>query len=398
MPRTASPIQPEANLRKRVVILGATGAIGQNTLDVLRQHPDQFELYGVSAHANTAALLPILKEFSPKFVAVSDPTAAREFAHNISSSRCTLLDGDDALMKLAALPSDIVVHGIVGAAGMRPLYAALLAGRPVALANKESLVCAGHIMMPLVKEHGSALYPVDSEHNAIFQLCAHTRADEISTITLTASGGPFRNRPLESFASITPKEAVNHPNWDMGAKISIDSATMANKGLELIEAHYLFGTAPDNLQACIHPESIVHGLVHLRDGSVLAHLSIPDMRIPIAYALHAGRRPSAPAETLDITRMGSLHFGPMDTQRYPLFGLCTQALLSGPWAMTALNAANEIAVKAFLENRITFPDIHRVVETVLSHCNATPLPTLDDVLAYDRTARDVAETEVKTLC
>lgn len=395
---SARSITPNITARKRVVILGVTGTIGKNTLDIIRQYPDQFELLGVSAHSNIDALLPIIAQFNPQYVALSDVTAQARLKDRLKNTPTTVIDGENALSGLASLPSDIMVHGIVGAAGMRPLYAALKEGRNIALANKESLVCAGHIMMPLVKKNACTLYPVDSEHNAIFQLCAHTRKEEISAITLTASGGPFRTRALDSFKDITPKEAVNHPNWSMGAKISVDSATMANKGLELMEAHYLFDTAPDDLHACLHPESIVHGLVHLRDGSVLAHLSMPDMRIPIAYALHAGARPSAPAQTLDITKLRSLNFEPIDAARYPVFGLCTQAMRSGPWAMIALNAANEIAVQAFLDARISFTDIECIIGRTLEQTHATNLPTMDDVLAYDQSARRLAETEVSSLC
>lgn len=390
-------ISLESAPRKRVIILGVTGTIGKNTLDIIAKNPDQFELLGVSAHSNIDALVGIIQQFAPRYVALSDRAAQTALKDKLAGHAITVIDGEDALTTLASMPSDIVVHGIVGAAGMRPLYAALKEGRSVALANKESLVCAGHIMMQLVKQHGSTLYPVDSEHNAIFQLCAHARKDEISAITLTASGGPFRTRALGSFDSITPKEAVNHPNWSMGAKISVDSATMANKGLELIEAHYLFDTKPDDLHACIHPESVVHGLVHLRDGSVLAHLSVPDMRIPIAYALHAGARPSAPAQTLDITTLSSLNFEPIDAARYPVFGLCTQAMRDGPAAMVALNAANEVAVQAFLEERIGFTGITKVIHAVLEKAHATSLPTMDDVLAYDHEARTLAHTEVSSL-
>lgn len=377
-------------------MLGATGTIGKNTLDIMAQHPDKFELLGISIHTNYAAALEIIKTFSPRYVATTDPHAARMLrAENTASD---IIDGENAISELASIHCDMLVHGIVGAAGMQPLSNALKASSTVALANKEALVCAGHIMMPLLRACGGMMYPVDSEHNALFQLMEHTQRNDISRMTLTASGGPFLTRALESFGSITPQEAVAHPNWNMGAKISVDSATMANKGLELIEAHYLFGTAPEMLDAVLHPQSLVHALLSLRDGSVLAHLSTPDMRLPLAYALHGGNRPVAAAKPLDITALSNLEFHPIDAVRYPMFALARTALREGASAMTCYNAANEMAVQAFLGGRIRFTDIHHTVAETLAKQASQPLETLADVLAFDTNVRNLSTQIMSQIC
>ncbi len=369
-----------------VILLGATGTIGKSTLDILRAHPEKFQLLGISAQRNVDAVRAIVEEFSPAYVAMRDKAAAAQLRSQLPASM-HIIDGAGAAAELAATPCHMVVHGVVGAAGIAPLHAALKAGNKVALANKESLVCAGHLMIPLLKASNSEIYPVDSEHNALFQLMHHSRREEISSVVLTASGGPFLQRDISSFSSITAKEAIAHPNWVMGSKISVDSATMANKGLELIEAHYLFDLPPDKLDAIIHPQSLVHAIIHLRDGSSLAHLSTPDMRLPIAYALHEGLRPCAAATPLSLTQLSTLEFMAMDEARFPMFTLARAALAEGARAMLTYNTANEIAVEAFLQNRIRFTEIVEVVEQCLSTTSSAPLASIDEVLEYDAMIR-----------
>lgn len=390
-------IHAATSQRKKVIILGATGTIGKNTLDIISQYPDRFELLGISAHSNTKRVMEIVADFSPHIVAISDEACACELKDILPASS-TLLQGESCLIELASTACDMLVHGIVGAAGIAPLHAALTNGNNVALANKESLVCAGHLMMPLLKQHGSTMYPVDSEHNALFQLMAKHKRSDIIRMTLTASGGPFLTRPLQEFANITPAEAVAHPNWKMGTKISIDSATMANKGLELMEAHYLFDAPVEMLDACIHPQSLVHGLLTLRDGSILAHVSPPDMRLPLAYALHAGERPAPACQAFNIATAGTLEFCSIDINRYPMYDLATASMRSGCAAMAAYNAANEIAVKGFLEKKIRFIDIYPVVDATLAKLPSSPLDSLENVLAYNEEIRQLSQRKLEELC
>lgn len=397
MPQSAS--QPLINASpKRITLLGATGTIGENTLDIIRHSPDKFTLFAASAHKNLAAMQRIIAEFRPNYVTMSDYEALQALKQSPEAALTTVLDTENSLSELAALPCDMLVHGIVGASGIAPLYQAVENGHNIALANKESLVCAGHLLMPKILQKGLDIYPVDSEHSAIFQLLKPLDTHAVESVTLTASGGPFLHTALADFPAITPEKAVKHPNWVMGAKISIDSATMANKGLEVIEAHYLFGLPVEKLQVVIHPESIIHGMVSLCDGAMLAHLSTPDMRTPIAYAMHGGEYQKTPATKLDFTQVASLHFMPVEAERFPLFSLCINAMKAGPAHMICLNASNEIAVQAFLERRIPFTAISALVAHMLESCTNRNLPRIEDVLTFDKECRIQAQQQVIQQC
>lgn len=377
--------------RRRLSILGATGSIGDSTLRVVEQHPEQFEIVALTAQTNADKLIALAKTYRPEMVAIGDVRHAADVKAALAPLGIKVSAGAEGIIEAAEVYADITMSAIVGAAGLLPTLKAIEHGRSVALANKEALVCAGSLVAHRCRQYGTTLLPVDSEHNAVFQVLASEHRSAVEKITLTASGGPLLHRPLDSFASITPEEAVKHPRWEMGAKISIDSATMMNKGLELIEAHYLFDMPPAQLDVLIHPESIVHSLVHYADGSVLAQLGMPDMAIPIAYALGWPNRLAVSTPRLDLAQAAALHFSLPDEARFPALGLARAALVEGPHAMIALNAANEVAVAAFLAKKIAFTAIAQCVERVLTSTPMTAITTAEDVLEADMLARTRAK-------
>ena len=377
--------------RRRLSILGATGSIGDSTLRVVEQHPEQFEIVVLTAQTNADKLIALAKTHRPEMVAIGDARHAADVKAALAPLGIKVCAGPEGIVEAAEVYADITMSAIVGAAGLLPTLKAIEHGRSVALANKEALVCAGSLVAHRCRQYGTTLLPVDSEHNAVFQVLASEHRSAVEKITLTASGGPLLHRPLESFASITPEEAVKHPRWNMGAKISVDSATMMNKGLELIEAHYLFDMPSAQLDVLIHPESIVHSLVHYADGSVLAQLGMPDMAIPIAYALGWPNRLAVATPRLDLAKAAALHFSLPDALRFPALGLARAALIEGQHAMIALNAANEVAVAAFLAKKIAFTAIAECVERVLTSTPMSAITTAEDVLEADMLARTRAK-------
>jgi len=374
-------------VRRKIAILGATGSVGTSTLDLVERNPERFEVVAVTAATNSEALADIARRTGAALAVVSDEARLPDLAERLAGSGCRAAAGTDALIEAAAGEAELVIAAIVGCAGLRPVMAAVEAGRTVALANKEALVTAGALMTEAATRSGATLLPVDSEHNAIFQCLACGRKEDVAKIVLTASGGPFRTASAAAMREATPAEAVAHPNWSMGAKISVDSATMMNKGLELIEAHYLFGLPADRIDILIHPQSVVHSLVEFVDGSVLAQLGSPDMRIPIAYALAWPERIATPAQRLDLATVARLEFEAPDFSRFPALGLAREALLAGGSAPIVLNAANEAAVARFLASEIGFTDIARIVgQSLAEHDFAAPR-SIVEVLEIDRLTR-----------
>ncbi|MBV6417994.1 MAG: 1-deoxy-D-xylulose 5-phosphate reductoisomerase [Steroidobacteraceae bacterium] len=377
---------------KGLAILGATGSVGLSTLDVAARHPDRFRVVALGAQRSAAALREQALRFRPDVVALADPGAARELAADFAQAGIAtrVLAGSDALSTLATLPEvDFVMAAIVGAAGLPSTLAAARAGKRVLLANKESLVMAGPLLMRAVAEGGATLIPIDSEHNAIFQCLPHAAGGRagVRRVVLTASGGPFRNRPRETFRDITPEEACAHPVWSMGRKISVDSATLMNKGLEFIEACHLFGLDPVQVVVVLHPQSIVHSLVEYADGSLLAQLGAPDMRTPIACALAWPERIASGVEFLDLVKVARLDFGEPDLERFPCLALGQAAARAGGLVPAAVNAANEVAVAGFLAGRLNFTGIAEVIESVMNKVTGGPIGSIDDVLRADREAR-----------
>jgi 1-deoxy-D-xylulose-5-phosphate reductoisomerase len=375
---------------RRVTILGSTGSIGQSTVDLLLRNRDAFAVEALTANRNAGLLAEQAKALGARFAAIVDPAEYPALKEALSGSGIEVACGRTALVEAAERPADWVMAGIVGAAGLEPTLAAIRKGRIVAFANKEVLVSAGSLFMREVAAHGATLLPVDSEHNAIWQCFDFTRVEGIEKITLTCSGGPFREHSLAAMRDMTPAQAVAHPTWSMGAKISVDSATLMNKGLEVIEAHYLFQLASERIDIVIHPQSIVHGLVTYCDGSVLAHLGSPDMRTPIAYALGWPGRAMAPTQRLDLAAVGRLTFEAPDPERFPALRLAREALAAGGGGPTVLNAANETAVHAFLAGQIGFLEIAATVERTLEALPGGTLDSLDDVYNLDRAAREIA--------
>ncbi|MCS6997165.1 MAG: 1-deoxy-D-xylulose-5-phosphate reductoisomerase [Casimicrobiaceae bacterium] len=380
---------------QRLAILGATGSIGHHTLEVVRQHRDRFRVYAFAARRDWQGMLALAHEFQPEVVAFSDTDAALSFREALGrhTPAVQVEAGAASLCALVQAPAvDMVVAGISGFAGLASTWAAVEAGKRVLLANKEALVAAGRLLLARAAARGAQIVPLDSEHNALYQCLGglDTARKGVARLTLTASGGPFRTRDLASFATITPEEAVRHPNWAMGRKISVDSATLINKGLEVIEAALLFDRSPDEIDVLIHPSSVVHALVEFVDGSVLAHLGPSNMSVPIAHALGASERLSLSVERLSLARLGRLEFFAVDPERYPALSLAYEALSSGQAACIALNASNELAVEAFLEGRLRFTDIVPVIEATLSHASAKEPKTLEDVYAIDQEARRLA--------
>ena len=382
-----------------VAILGSTGSIGVSTLDVLQRHADRFRVVALAAHQDVETLFQQCLTHEPAYAAMADPDAAERLRKRLQSAGRPLevLAGAAGLARVAALPEvSYVMAAIVGAAGLLPTLAAAQAGKRVLLANKEALVMAGALFMAAVREHRAELLPIDSEHNAIFQCLPPTFAAEglaaagVRRILLTGSGGPFRTTPLEQLPDMTPEQACAHPNWRMGRKISVDSATMMNKGLEVIEAHWLFGAAPEQIEVVIHPQSVIHSMVEYQDGSVLAQLGCPDMRTPIAHALAWPHRLASGSAFLDFTQLAKLEFQAPDFVRFPSLKLAFAALAEGGTAPTILNAANEIAVQAFLDGKIRFTDIAAVVQFTLERINSRAATTLAVILDADAQARALA--------
>jgi 1-deoxy-D-xylulose-5-phosphate reductoisomerase len=375
---------------RRVTILGSTGSVGCSTIDLLLRYPEAFAVEALTAHRNAVLLAEQARAVRARFAAIADPACYPVLREALAGTDIETACGAAALVEAAQRPADWVMAAIVGAAGLAPSLAAVRRGAVVALANKEVLVCAGALFMEEVARWGATLLPVDSEHNAIWQCFDPLRPDAVERIILTASGGPFRERSVVEMRRVSPQQAVAHPNWRMGAKISVDSATMMNKGLEVIEAHHLFRLPLDCIEVVVHPQSIVHGLVGYRDGSVLAQLGPPDMRTPIAYALAWPERIAAPTKRLDLAALARLDFEPPDERRFPALRVAREALVAGGGCPTVLNAANETAVGAFLHGRIGFLDIVETVERTLSSISAGKLASLDDVYAFDEMARRVS--------
>jgi 1-deoxy-D-xylulose-5-phosphate reductoisomerase len=380
---------------RQITILGSTGSVGVNTLDVVARHPERFRIAALTALNRVDVLFEQCRRFSPDIAVVLEPDAAQRLERRLKDEglACRVLSGVEGLEHAASLPQvDIVMAAIVGIAGLRPTLAAARAGKTVLLANKESLVTAGPVLMDTVRANGAKLLPIDSEHNAIFQALPRSHlhglaAVGVRRVLLTASGGPFRLTPLRHLEFVTPDEACAHPTWVMGRKISVDSATMMNKGLEVIEAHWLFGAEAERIEVVIHPESIVHSLVEYVDGSVIAQMGNPDMRTPIAYALGFPERIEAGVAFLDLAQIGALRFERPDPMRFPCLMLAYAALRAGGSAPAVLNAANEVAVERFLAGRLGFSRIPALIEAVLERTALTAVHTLDDVLAADRNAR-----------
>ena len=369
-------------------VLGATGSVGASTLDLVRRNRDDWKVEVLTAYCRAEELASLAREFDAKIAVVGDESCLPALRDALSGSGIEAAGGADALKDAAARPVDLTIAAIVGCAGLAPTMAAIEQGGTIALANKEALVSAGEVMTEAVARHGATLLPVDSEHNAIFQCLQGHALTDVATITLTASGGPFREWSAARLDAATPKEAVAHPNWDMGAKISVDSATMFNKGLELIEAHHLFPVGLDKLKIVVHPQSVIHSMVEYRDGSTLAQLGPADMRVPIASCLAWPRRMDTPCDPLDLAAIGNLTFFAPDEARFPATRLARQAAEQGGASPAVLNAANEIAVAAFLAGKIGFTQIAVNVERVLSSGNQPPAPrSLDDVLAVDAASR-----------
>ena len=388
---------------QRITILGATGSIGVSTLDVLARHPEQYQVYALSAHSRVAELAAQCRKYRPARAVVGTPEAAAELTRLLDGLAVDVAYGEAALCEIASsTDTDTVMAAIVGAAGLAPALAAARAGKKILLANKEALVMSGQLFMDAVREHKATLLPIDSEHNAIFQSLPGDYARKpgragVAKILLTASGGPFLNRAVETLDAVTPLEACKHPNWSMGRKISVDSATMMNKGLEVIEAHWLFGAPAELIEVVIHPQSVIHSMVSYVDGSVLAQLGNPDMRTPIAHALAYPERIESGVAQLDLTTMGALQFHQPDFERFPCLALAFEALRAGGTAPALLNAANEIAVEAFLDERIGFRDIDRVVRRVMDENPHGAAGDIAAVMAQDARARLAASAIVAGL-
>jgi 1-deoxy-D-xylulose-5-phosphate reductoisomerase len=385
------------NAPRRVTILGSTGSIGRQTIDLIERHPEAFSVEVLTANGNAGLLAAQARRLGAALAVVADPAAYRGLKEALAGSGIEAAAGPRALVEAAARPADWIMAAIVGAAGLAPTLTAIRQGAAVAIANKEVLVCAGELVTEELRRHNATLLPVDSEHNAIFQVFDTDSRDGIEKLILTASGGPFRACRRDEMADVTPARAVAHPNWDMGAKISVDSATMMNKGLEIIEAHHLFQMGESQIEVLVHPQSIIHSMVAYVDGSVLAQLGTPDMRTPIANTLAWPRRMAAPSARLDLAEIGTLTFERPDLGRFPALRLAREALRRGGSAPTVLNAANEVAVHHFLSENIGFLDISAVVEQTLERLPAAAMTSLDAVAEADREARAVAEACIARL-
>jgi 1-deoxy-D-xylulose-5-phosphate reductoisomerase len=387
-----------------LTVLGSTGSIGKSTLDVVARHPHLYQIVALTACRQDELLFEQCQQFKPRYAVLLDEAAAARLKQRIVAAGLSVevLCGEQALEQVAALPEvTAVMAAIVGAAGLRPSLAAAYAGKKILLANKEALVMAGRIFMDAVRKNGATLLPIDSEHNAIFQALPHDymanlASSGVSKILLTASGGPFRETPLAALQQVTPEQACAHPNWVMGRKISVDSASMMNKGLEVIEAHWLFNASAEDIQVVVHPQSVIHSMVQYVDGSVLAQMGNPDMRTPIAHALAYPMRIDAGVAPLDLFKVAQLNFVAPDFERFPCLALAYQALRSGGTAPAVLNAANEVAVEAFLNREISFLDIPRLITDVLEVQGSVAVNTLEDVLLADKQARVAAQNWIAT--
>ncbi len=387
---------------KQVAILGATGSIGDSTLAVIRCHADKFTVHTLTAHRNSTKILQLIDEFSPQRVIITDDKAYKTVKAACANKTSEIHYGSDALNQAVQESTiDLVVAGIVGNAGMSSVMAAVNAGKTLLLANKESIVTAGALVMPLARKTGAKIIPLDSEHNAIYQCLPDAyrigeRPAEVAQLTLTASGGPFWNTPITEFDRISPAQAVAHPQWDMGAKISVDSATLMNKGLEVIEAHWLFNMPVTDIQVTIHPQSIIHSMVNFIDGSILAQLGMPDMQIPISHGLGLGQRLSNQAALLDITKIGELQFYPADHKKFPNLNLARQAIHMGGTAPAVLNAANEVAVAAFLNEEITFTKISDINDRMLNSMTIEKVESVSQLIELDQLVHQQTRTLITT--
>jgi 1-deoxy-D-xylulose-5-phosphate reductoisomerase len=383
---------------KRISILGSTGTIGQNTIDLLNQNPEKYDVVALTARNNVDGLITQAKQLKPSVVSIENEEHYQKLKDELSGDSITILSGKEGVLEAASEASDWVMSGIVGSAALAPTLAAIKQGANIALANKECLVCAGSLVLEEAKKHNAILLPVDSEHNAIFQAFDFEQPERIAHITLTASGGPFLNTPAEALAEVTPAQAAKHPNWEMGQKISIDSATMMNKSLEVIEAFHLFPVTAEQIKVLVHPESIVHGIVSYTDGSMLAGLSSTDMRVPIAHTLHWPKRDNSHITPIDLADIGSLTFKTPDEARFPALRLAKEILRQGGNAGTVFNAANEIAVEGFIARKIRFTDIVPVVEETLTQCDASNEATsLEEIEALDSDARNTAQSIINNM-
>ena len=377
--------------KQNLAILGSTGSIGTQTLDVVAANPDLFAVYAITANNNVDLLIKQARTFHPEAVVVANEAHYNTLREALTDLPIKVFAGSDAVAQVAALPSvDTVVTAMVGYAGLKPTIEAVKAGKRIALANKETLVVAGELVTRLVQQHHAAILPVDSEHGAIFQCLVGENADEVEKIILTASGGPFRNKSCEELASVTAKDALRHPTWQMGEKITIDSASLMNKGFEVIEAKWLFGLRPEQIDVVIHPQSIIHSMVQYRDGSIKAQLGVPDMRLPIEYALTFPQRRQTNFERLDFTKCSQLTFEQPDPTRFRNLALAFEAMRRGGNMPCALNAANEIAVDAFLHERIGFLQMSNLIETVLERTTFIATPSYNDYVACDTETRQLA--------
>ncbi len=381
---------------RTIALLGSTGSIGMSTLDLVRQFPERFKVHGMVAGVNLKRLAAQVREFNPRAVSVKNQKDVPRLRRLLRGRRVEILWGEKGAEEIAgAAEVDVVLAAIVGGAGLMPTFRGLMAGKEIALANKEALVMAGELFVRAAKKNGVRLVPVDSEHSAIFQCLQGNQRDEVDKIILTASGGPFLRTPLNRLNEVTVAQALKHPNWKMGRKITIDSATMMNKGLEVVEASWEFQMAPEHIDVVIHPQSVVHSMVRYQDGAIIAQLGVPDMRIPIAYALTYPHRLRGNWETLELTQHSELNFLPMDQKRYPAIGLAFGALREGGSMPAVLNAANEIAVDAFLKGRIGFRQIHRLIDKTMQ-CHQTTHPKeIGEILGIDKWARDKASSFVQ---
>lgn len=386
--------------KTRITVLGATGSIGQSLADLIQRNPDSYEVVALVANRNAAGLADMAKALKTGSAILAEETCYPELKERLAGSGIATGAGEAAVLEAVTQDTDIVVGAIVGSAGLKPTMAAIRPGRRIALANKECLVCAGDLFMAKIHATGAELLPVDSEHNAIFQVFETDKADMVEKVILTASGGPFRSVSKADMARVTPQQALKHPNWDMGARITIDSATMMNKGFEVIEASHLFPVAHDQLGVLVHPQSTVHGLVQYKDGSLLAQLGSPDMRTPIAHCLAFPRRMNVPVKRLDLAELGTLTFEAPDLDRFPALRLALEAMRAGGMAPAVLNAADEVAVDAFLKGRIGFMDIPAAIEEVLDAMGAggklTDAAGVEDVLAIDAEARQKTGEWIRT--
>ncbi len=383
--------------KRTISILGATGSIGLSTVDLIMQHSDKFDVVGLTANRNVTELARLAKCLGAQYAAIGDEALYNELKNALSGTSIEVLAGETGICAVAQADSDVVMSAIVGAAGLKPTLTAIRRGATIALANKECLVCAGDLMLEEVQRHNAKLLPVDSEHNAVFQVFDQERAHHVNRIILTASGGPFLHTDLCDLEKVTPEQAVAHPNWDMGAKISVDSATMMNKGLEMIEAYYLFPVERQQIDVIVHPQSVIHSMVEYVDGSVLAQMGSPDMRTPISYCLDWPNRLPTKAMRLDFAKLQKLTFNDPDFEKFRCLALARQSLLSGGSRPAALNAANEVAVAAFLDRKIRFLDIASVVEEVLTKFDMKAPHSVANVYEIDEQARILATSVIHSL-